>query len=415
MNNKKFARVVAIVLAILMLLSVVMIALTALAGANASARVTQGQIDQLRNEKRDLERQKREIQSKINTIEFERYTEITKKEVLDARIVLTGMEIDNVNSIIDQYNILIREKDYEVFLAQGREDAQLQKYKNRVRDMEENGLISYLEIIFDSTSFSDMLARIDFVADIMRADENAYLDLIAARNETVAAKENLEQAKDEMDEERAYLEIKEAELLEQLDEAHALIKSMEQDIETERQLLAHKQAEEEKIQREINAAVAELERQRELDRQRRLREQQRQAAASGGGESVTGSGVLQRPVGGPITSGFGVRTHPVFGDLRQHNGIDIGAAHGTSVVAADGGTVITSTYNSSYGNYVVISHGNGMTTLYAHLSSRSVSVGSSVSKGQQIGLIGSTGISTGPHLHFEVSVGGSRVNPRLYL
>jgi len=255
-----------------------------------------------------------------------------------------------------------------------------------------------------------MLARIDFVADIMRADENAYLSLIRARNETEAAKDDLEQAKDEMNEEKAELEIKEAELLEQLDEAHALIKRMEGDIESQKQLRDQIIADEARIQREINALVAELARQQELERQRRLREQQRGQGGSGGG-AVTGTGELMWPTSGPVTSHFGVRRHPVFGDMRQHNGIDIGARHGATVVAADSGTVITSTYNSSYGNYIVISHGNGITTLYAHLSSRSVSSGSSVSKGQQIGLVGSTGISTGPHLHFEVSVNGTRVNP----
>ena len=411
MNNKRFVRIVAIVLAIIMLLSVAMIAIEMLASSSASARVTQGQIDQLRSEKRDLERQKREIQSKINTIEFERMTELTKKGVLDDRIMLTGLEIDNINSIIAYYDILIREKEYEVYLAQGREDAQLQKYRNRVRDMEENGIISYLEIIFDSTSFSDMLARIDFVADIMRADESAYVDLIEARNETEAAKENLEQAKAEMDEEKEDLELKEAELFEQLEEAHALITKMENDIETEKQLRAMVIEEEARVQREINAKVEELRRQQEIERQRRLREQQRSSGGSGGVNAVTGTGELMWPVGGTVTSGFGVRKHPVFNDMRQHNGIDIHAGHGTSVVAADGGTVITSSYNSSYGNYIVISHGNGITTLYAHLSTRSVSSGTNVTKGQLIGLVGSTGISTGPHLHFEVTVNGSRVNP----
>jgi len=339
-------------------------------------------------------------------------TELTKKGVLDDRIMLTGLEIDNVNSIIAYYDILIREKEYEVYLAQGREDAQLQKYRNRVRDMEENGIISYLEIIFDSTSFSDMLARIDFVSDIMRADESAYVDLITARNETEAAKENLEMAKAEMDDEKAYLELKEAELFEQLEEAHALITKMENDIETEKQLRSMVIEEEARVQREINAKVEELRRQQEIERQRRLREQQRSSSGSSGGmNAVTGTGELMWPVGGTVTSGFGVRRHPVFGDMRQHNGIDIHSSHGTSVVAADGGTVITSSYNSSYGNYIVISHGNGITTLYAHLSTRSVSTGTNVSKGQLVGLVGSTGISTGPHLHFEVTVNGSRVNP----
>jgi len=413
MGNKKFVRIVAIVLAFLMLLSVVLIAVEVLTSSRASARVTQGQIDDLRARKRELEREKREIQSKINTIEFERMTEITKKEVLDQRIDLTGQEIDNVISTISYFDLLIREKEYEVYLAQEREDEQFERYKNRVRSMEENGIITYLEIIFDSTSFSDMLARIDFVADIMRSDENAYNDLIEARNETEAAKEALEETRAEMDEEKEYLEVKEAELLEQLEEAHELILKMEEDIETERELRALVVAQEELVQREINAAVAELARQQELERQRRLAAQQ--AAAGAGSGTVTGTGQLMWPVGGPVTSGFGVRRHPVFGDMRMHSGIDIGAAHGVAVVAADGGTVITSSYNSSYGNYVVISHGGGMTTLYAHLSSRSVGVGASVSKGQQVGLIGSTGISTGPHLHFEVMVQGSRVNPLNHL
>jgi len=411
MNNKRFVRIVAIVLAFIMFLSVAMIAISALADATASARVTQGQIDSLRGQKRDLERQKREIQSQINTIEFERKAEIAKKEVLDQRIVLTGLEIDNITSIISYYDLLIREKEYEVFLAQGREDEQFDKYKSRVRNMEENGIISYLEIIFDSTSFSDMLARIDIVADIMRSDENAYKRLIDARNETVAAKDDLEDTRLEMDNEKAYLVQKEEELYEQLEEAHALILQMESHIETQKELQAIVVDQEAKVQREINAAVAELARQQELERQRRLREQQRAGGSGGGGVAVTGTGELQRPVSGPVTSEFGVRRHPVFGDMRQHNGVDFQAPHGASVVAADSGTVITSTYNSSYGNYVVVAHGGGVTTLYAHLSSRSVSVGDSVSKGQQVGLVGSTGISTGPHLHFEVSVGGSRINP----
>ena len=411
MNNKRFVRIVAIVLAFIMLLSVAMIAISALADATASARVTQGQIDNLRGQKRDLERQKREIQSQINTIEFERRTEIAKKEILDERIVLTGMEIDNINSIIDYYNLLIREKEYEVFLAQGREEEQFSRYKSRVRNMEENGIISYLEIIFDSTSFSDMLARIDIVADIMRSDENAYRRLTEARNETQAAKENLEDARAEMDEEKTLLLQKEEELYEQLEEAHALILQMESDIESQKELRSMVVTQEDKVQRDLIAAEAEFARQQERERQRRLREQQAGRGSSGGTTIVTGTGEFQRPVSGPVTSHFGVRRHPVFGDMRQHSGTDFQAAHGSVVVAADSGTVITSTYNSSYGNYIVVAHGGGVTTLYAHLSSRSVSVNDTVSKGQQVGLVGSTGISTGPHLHFEVSVNGTRINP----
>jgi len=417
MGNKKFVRVVAIVLAFLMLVSIAMVALSVLGDAQASARVTQGQIDRLRGERREYERRRREIESTINAIEFERTAELARKEVLDDRIALTGLEIDNIRITIYQFNRLIREMEYEVIVAQNREDEQLARFRSRVRDMEENGFITYLEIIFDSTSFADLLARIDFVADIMRADENAYNALQEARAETEAAKAELEDTRAELYVEEENLEVKIAELEVQLNEANQLIYDMENDLESHRALHALVREEEDRVLREINAAVAELERQRERERQRRA------AAAraagnrntAGGGTAVVGTGEFVRPTAGRVTSPFGMRRHPVHGDMRMHNGIDIGAPHGQAIVAADSGTVVTSQFNASYGNFIVISHGNGVSTLYAHLSTRQVSVGDTVTRGQRIGLVGSTGVSTGPHLHFEVIVNGSRVNPARWL
>ena len=408
-NNNRYVRIAAVALAVVILFSVVLVAITVLADTTASAYVTQSQIDRLREEKREYERRKREVQAKIETIEFEHMTEMTRKEILDQRIELTSLEINNINEIINQYNMLIREKEYEVFLAQNREEEQLQNFRNRVRDMEENGIISYLEIIFDSTSFSDMLARIDFVADIMRADENSYVNLQNARRDTEDAKADLEDTKAELDEEKVNLEDKENELFEQLEEAHELIRQLEEDIETETELRDQIIAEEERVQREINAAVEALRRQQEAERLRRLREQQAQSGGGGGGHGgggvVTGTGQLMWPASGAVSSGFGARAS------GNHHGIDISAAHGASVVAADSGTVVVSTYGGGWGNYIVIAHGNGMTTLYAHLSTRSVGVGASVSKGQLIGQVGSTGRSSAPHLHLEVRVNGNLVDP----
>jgi len=372
----------------------------------ASAEVTQEQIDRLRAEKQDFERKKREVQAKIDAIEFEHLTEMAKKAVLDQRIELTGLQIVNVNETIDQLLILIREKEYEVVIAGHREETQLQKYKNRVRDMEENGIVSYLELIFDSTSFSDMLARIDFIRDIMRADENVYEALQTARNETAAAKEMLEGIKAEFEDEKALLEHLEEELLEQLDQAHELILKLEADIETENQLHDRYTAEEARVQMEINAAVEALRKQQEEER---LRQQALGGGYSdGGGGAVTGSGQLMWPMNGSVISKFGVNR----GNGRIHLGLDIGAAHGVNVVAADSGTVVAATYNEGgLGYYVAISHGNGMTTYYGHMSSYTVSKGDYVSKGQLVGYNGSTGNATCPHLHFEVYVNGTRVDP----
>ena len=401
MKNRRIARIIAILLALIMVFSIIWVAIDAL---TANAYVTQEEIDRLREEKQEYERRKQEIQARINTIEYEKMTEVAKKSVLDDRIVLTGMEIDNISETIAFYITLIQEKELEVLNAIDRESEQLSTYKTRVRDMEENGTITYLEILFDSTSFSDLLARLDFVSDIILADERAYNDLIIACEETIAAKEDLERTEQEMETEKVNLEEKRDELNAQLAEASALIESIESTLESESALYAEESANSERVQNEINAKVEELKR-------------QEAAAAAAAASRVRGSGQLIWPVtsGGYISSPFGLRPHPVYGVYRQHWGVDIPADYGVGIIASDSGTVIISNYDSSYGNYVVIEHGNGFTTLYAHMSSRAVGVGASVGQGQIIGYIGSTGISTGPHLHFEVSVNGIKVDPERYL
>ena len=413
-NNRRKSRIIASFLAFLMMLSVCVVMLDAMT-INASAN-TQAEINRLRDVKRDLDRQRRDVQSRIDGIEFDRMTTVAQREVLDDRIMLTWLEIESVTEVIELYEVLIIEKELEVFEAQAREEEQLANYKARVRSMEENGIITYLEILFDSTSFADLLARWDFIGDIMRADEMAYYNLIAAREETQAAEEALRETKEGLEAEKEQLELREDELAQQVIETNEVIEQLMDTLEGERALYQEVTAESNSVQAEINRLVEQQ--RREEERRRREREAQRAAARAAAGQNnpaVVGTGQLVWPASGPVTSGFGNRTHPVFGGTRFHAGIDIGAPHGASVVAADSGVVIVSTFNSSYGNFIVINHGNGMTTLYAHLSSRLVGVGASVSRGQLIGRVGSTGISTGPHLHFEVAINGARVNPLRHL
>jgi len=379
----------------------------------ARAQVTQRQIDNLRDQQRAVQQQRREAQAHINSINFERLGAVAQKSVLDDRIMLTQQEIDLINETIDTLVELIAEKRAEVFAAESRENAQLQRFRRRVRDMEENGVITYLDIIFSSTNFSDLLARIDFVRDIMRADETLYNNLTAARVETQEAQARLEKTMHEAEEERVQLELREAELEVQLEEANELIRQIEADLEAANELYEQRLAEEREVQAEINRMV---EQQRREEEARRAAEAAARAAGrnvEGGGGPVQGTGTLVWPVPerNVVSSPFGTRMHPVHRVNRFHAGIDIPAPTGTNVIAADGGRVIVSQHSPSYGHYIVINHGNGRTTLYAHLSSRAVSVGQLVTQGQVIGRVGSTGISTGPHLHFEVSQNGTRVNP----
>ena len=411
MKNRRTKRVIAIILALLMAFT---IAFGVISAMTARATVTQSQVNRLREQQRNIRQQMQEQQALINSIEFTRLEVLAQKQVLDDRIALTMMEIDIIGETIDQLVLLIEEKELEVIEAENREEMQFQRYRARVRDMEENGVITYLDIIFSAASFSDLLARIDFVTEIMRADETLYQNLQEARLETIAAKERLEETKEELEEELIVLEIREAELVERLEEAESLIRQIQGDLEAATALHEAYAAEAERVQREITEAVAELERQ---EAARRAAEAARSGSGGGGsGRSTWTTGDLLWPVPSShsVSSYFGVRRHPVFGTNRMHNGIDIPARHGANVVAAAEGTVIISRYNSSFGNYVVISHGGGLTTLYAHLSSRSVSRNDTVTRGQVIGRIGSTGVSTGPHLHFETSLNGSRVNPLNY-
>ncbi|NMA25182.1 MAG: peptidoglycan DD-metalloendopeptidase family protein [Clostridiales bacterium] len=389
MKKKWFIRIVAIILAAIMAASVIYVVVDSLtAGA-----VTQSEIDRLKKQQKEIQKKQQELQSTINSLDYERKTALAKKQVLDEQIELTQEDIDNTIQQIETYETLIAAKKQEVIEAQRIEDEQWALFKLRMREMEEYGRISYISVIFDATSFSDLLARINDVGEIMEYDQRLYEQLKASKQATIEAKESLELALKEQEEEKAKLLIKNQELEAQRAAADALLNEIEKNIDEAKKLYQEELEAGKKIQDLINKKT----------------EQLKQMQVKG-----TGSFIWPTPSSNRVTSRFGNRKHPIFKDYRMHTGIDIGASYGASVMAADGGVIIISEYSPSYGHYIVISHGNGMTTLYAHLSKRLVKEGDKVTQGQKIGLIGSTGNSTGPHLHYEISKNGSRVNPLTY-
>jgi murein DD-endopeptidase MepM/ murein hydrolase activator NlpD len=390
-KRKWFIRIVAIIMALLMLASV----LYAVVGSLTAGAVTQSEIDKLKTEQKEIEKQKQELQSKINSLEYEQDTALAKKEVLDEQIRLTQDDITNTETQIQQYNELIELKEQEALEAQRYEDEQLERYKQRIREMEEYGTISYISVIFEANSFSDLLTRISDVGELMDYDKKLYDELKTSKQATIDAKASLEKTQDELVEEKANLEVKKIELDVQRAEAEALLKEYEKSIEEAKELYRQEQEASEQVQKDIIKKTEELKKQ----------------------QQVKGTGTFSWPVpaSNRVTSQYGRRWHPIFHENRMHSGIDIGGVgYGSKVLASDDGQVMTSGYSSSYGNYVVISHGNGFSTLYAHLSKRSVKEGDKVQKGQVLGLTGSTGNSTGPHLHFEIRKDGATVNPLNY-
>ena len=387
MAKKKFIRIVAIIMAIMMLLSVLYVVV----GSLAAKAVTQGEIDALKKQQQEIAIKKAEIQSQINSFEYEQAAVLAKKSVLDDQICYTEDEIINLSDQIATYDQMIADKALEFTQTQQMEQEKFELFKARLRTMEENGTISYISVIFDANSYAELLSRIADVSEIMKSDEACYEQLKQAKEDTLRAKQSLEETRQERELEKENLLTLEDELNLEISAAGALLREIENSLDTERDLYQQEKDEYSAIQKDINQKVEELKKQ----------------------QSVVGTGTLiwPTPASLRVTSEFGMRMHPIYHELRMHTGIDIGASYGTSVVASDGGTVITSKYSSSYGNYIVISHGNGYTTLYAHLSSRLVAAGNDVTQGQAIGKVGSTGASTGPHLHYEVSKNGSRVNP----
>ena len=396
MLKRKIKPILAFALAVIMTMSAMLYVMP-----SAAFAVTQSEIDSLRSQKNALKDQKSDIQATINSLQGQQNAQIDLKNALDEKNAITVKQILNLNEQIDLHTELIAQKTEEVEEAQKVADEQLEKYKVRVRAMEESGRYSYIEVLFGANSIGEFLSLIDDIGDIMRSDkelEKSYRESVA---ELKAVKAEYEEAKAEMESSKKELEALKVQQEKDIAEAAAVISSLQSDISSNSSFLSQLSAQEKALQAEINKKVNEL-------------NEQQKPNNGNNGSSVVGNGNLVWPSYCTyITSRQGPRIHPVTGEFKNHGGTDIGASYGTAIWAADSGTVVRSSdgWNGGWGNYVMIDHGNGMQTLYAHMSSRAVSVGQTVSRGQVIGYVGSTGMSTGAHLHFEMYVNGSKVDP----
>ena len=373
--------------------------------------VTQADIDALTKEASGLKQQKAELREKINALSGDLSTAVEEKTLLDGEIEVIGNEVSNLEAQIDTYNGLIAQTQAELEDAQRQEEDQYALFCERVRSMEEKGRLDYLSVLFRASSFTDLLTRLDFVSEIMEADQRVIDDLRNLQVEISDKQTELEGQRASVEDARLELLDKQAELDTQREAANQLIiqlQAMKSDVQGDLDDLSD---EEDAIQSEI------LRLSKQMAKEEAERRAKEAAKYSGELTSPVALGGYNWPVDSRrINSTFGGRSSPGGIGSTNHKGVDIGGVgYGTTVRAAKAGKVIISQYSSSYGNYVVISHGSGNTTLYAHMSKRSVSVGQYVSQGQAIGTTGSTGRSTGPHLHFEITENGSRINPLRYL
>ncbi len=387
-KNGRWLRAAALVLAAVCLLS---------AGMSPALAVSQAEIDALKDDASDLKGQKKEIQAKLNALAADKSNAMERKDLLDQQIANTSAQITNVEAQISKYAQLIGEKETELKEAEEQEAAQYELFCQRVRAMEKRGSVSYWSVLFKAESFTDLLSRVDFINEIMASDQRVIDDLQTLQQQIEDTKADLEESKAQEEAAKTELVSKKKELDTQRAAANKVIQELTATENATEAVLADMEAEEDAIQAEI---------------QRLSRELAAQQAANGQKPQSNPGGYIWPVNSRYITSTMGGRTSPGGIGSTNHKGTDIGRVGYTSqVYASKAGTVIKATYSRSYGNYVVISHGSGNTTLYAHMSSLKTSVGAYVNQGDVIGITGSTGNSTGPHLHFEITENGSRVNP----
>ena len=433
-NRKRMVSILAGVMAFVMLLTLILGLLPTPASAASSSEIRK-QINQLKKEKEEIKDKITEVQDQYEQNENEIADIIARKNVIDQEIQLLYTQIQNMNQQLAAYNILIADKQDELDVAEDRYAVLSEENKIRIRTMEEEGELSYWEVLFKANSFSDLLDRLNIVEEIAASDNRRLKELSeaadvveVAQGELVNEKEEMELAKQELDDTEAELDLKRKEadaiiqeLLTKADDLAALEEEFERQEQEFLEEIAKKEVEfDEAKQREWEAYMATYVPPTTappvVNTNNSTATNSGTTDNQGGSVGTGGGGGWVRPCSyTSITSPFGYRTPPTGGASTYHQGVDLDTGTGWPVVAAKAGTVTIAGWGKAAGNYVQINHHDGFGSIYMHLSSIGVSAGQNVSAGQYIGATGSTGVSTGDHLHFGISLNGVYVNPCSYV
>lgn len=427
-NRKRLVSVLAGVMAAVLLLTLLMSILPTFAGAASSGEIRK-QIIALQQERKEVQNQIADVKKQYKENENEIADLIAQKNVVDQEIQLLNTQIININEQISAYNLLIADKQDELDTAEDRLEALNQENKERIRTMEEEGEVSYWEVLFKANSFSDLLDRLNMVEEIAASDKRRLQELSDAANKVEEAQAELETEKGELETTKKDLDDTQAEMNEKSKESEALLQELLQKADD-------LQALEEECKEQENAflkQIAAMEVQFNAAKQREWEAWKAtsvppttQAGGTGGSSSGGTSGSSGGGSGGSggwlvpcsytsITSPFGNRNSPTSGASSYHQGVDLDTGTGDPVYASRAGVVTVAGWGNAAGNYVQINHQDGFSSIYMHLSSYCVSAGQIVSAGQLIGATGATGITTGDHLHFGISYNGVYVNPCNYV
>ena len=371
---------------------------------------------ELKSKLSDLEDQKASVKAELDSLAG-KVDEVAKtRAALQKEIKLTKEEITTVTAYIDRLQDQIDVKTTELDAAIKALDSKKERFSETVRTTYEQGETSYLEVLLNASNFSDLLSRLEIVSAIMDDNKKIVAEYTAAKEDIQQKRDDLQATQDEQVQYQENLKYKAAELKSSEEQQKALQQSLQA-------YQKEQKAEYERITSEMDTVSDQIAEQSRKEAAAAAAAKKKGGSSSSSSSSSAGnlssatltSGTFTWPLPGYTnnSSAYGWRVHPIYGTRKFHKGEDIPAPTGTPIVAAASGTVTTAGWVSGYGNYTVINHG-GVMTAYGHQSAIHVSVGQRVTAGQTIGLVGSTGNSTGPHLHFEVYVNGSTQNPMSY-
>lgn len=432
-NRKRMVSILAGIMAGVMLLTLLLSLLPTRASAASSSEIRK-QINAMKEEQKEIKEKITKVQEEYQHNEDEIADLIARKNVIEQEVQLLNTQVTNINEQISAYSTLIADKQDELDAAQVRYSTLNADNRVRIRTMEEEGSLSYWEVLFRANSFSDLLDRLNMVEEIAASD-NRHLEelneaantVAVARDELQVEKEDMEKAKQELDATQAELDVKNQEAIDLLQELLSKaddLEAMEEEFEAMEEEFLNQIA---KKELEYDAAKqAEWEAYMATYVPPTTAPQQgstnNSTGTANGGNSGGGSGGSSGGGGWvvpvsytSITSPFGYRKSPTAGASSYHQGVDLDTGTGDTVVAAKAGIVVAAGWGNAAGNYVKIDHQDGFSSIYMHLSSYCVSAGQVVGAGDRIGATGATGVATGDHLHFGVMLNGVYVNPCSYV
>jgi len=369
-------------------------------------------IEQKQQEIKDAQNQKKQMQSGLTDVKaIINELEQSKKDLaayvtqLDGNLSEIQSKIAEIKEMIAQKEVEIAQTQEELDAAVAREEAQYANMKVRIRSMYERGDNFYFEAILNAASFADMLNRVDYVEKVSASDRRMLDEFRTTREYVEVCKAQLESEQELLEEAKRNVEAEEASMESLIAQKKADIDAYEADINNREQLVREYEA-------EIAAQEAEIKEMEQI-----ARTLQKQLEEANGTKKKYDGGMFTWPAPSytRISDDYGERMHPTLHVKKFHNGVDMAAPGGSPILAAYNGTVVAAAYSSTMGNYIMIDHGDNLYTIYMHASKLYVSQGAEVTKGQKIAAVGTTGRSTGNHLHFGVRLNGSYVSPWNYL